>query len=307
MDDIEKICIAYCGSGVDNGSMDVHDLAPALLAFADFIIECNKVLTNNDSAISVKVDADFQKGSFEIHLELIKTFMQQVQTIFGESRLSLEETLALMGITGTVGKGLISFVKWIRNRVIERVEPDKDEPNVYNVYVMGDGDNKIQINSKVIELYQSVSVRQNLEKAVSPLGRDGIDRFEIRKEENHRESVVSSVSKDEMEYFKAPDVTEAQINISEQTAFVKLVKISFEQNMKWQLILHNEKISADIKDEEFYQKIDHGEISFAKGDVLRVRMIVKQTMKPDGSISARYTVMKVEDIIKRPQQVQLPL
>lgn len=307
MDDIEKICIAYCGSGVDNGSMDVHDLAPALLAFADFIIECNKVLTNNDSAISVKVDADFQKGSFEIHLELIKTFMQQVQTIFGESRLSLEETLALMGITGTVGKGLISFVKWIRNRVIERVEPDKDEPNVYNVYVMGDGDNKIQINSKVIELYQSVSVRQNLEKAVSPLGRDGIDRFEIRKEENHRESVVSSVSKDEMEYFKAPDVTEAQTNISEQTVFVKLVKISFEQNMKWQLILHNEKISADIKDEEFYQKIDHGEISFAKGDVLRVRMIVKQTMKPDGSISARYTVMKVEDIIKRPQQVQLPL
>lgn len=103
------------------------------------------------------------------------------------------------------------------------------------------------------------------------------------------------------------NVTEAQTNISEQTAFVKLVKISFEQNMKWQLILHNEKISADIKDEEFYQKIDHGEISFAKGDVLRVRMIVKQTMKPDGSISARYTVMKVEDIIKRPQQVQLPL
>lgn len=61
-----NITIAYTGPLVDDGTMDVQDLGPALMALGSLVNEANKVLNNDKSSIAVKVNADFRKGSFEI-------------------------------------------------------------------------------------------------------------------------------------------------------------------------------------------------------------------------------------------------
>jgi len=47
--------VAFCGSALDKGTMDVRELAPSLLAFGALLEESNRVLNGNAAAVSVKV------------------------------------------------------------------------------------------------------------------------------------------------------------------------------------------------------------------------------------------------------------
>ena len=47
------------------GTMDVNELAPALLATGDLLREANKQLNGEGSDVAVKVQSDFRRGSFE--------------------------------------------------------------------------------------------------------------------------------------------------------------------------------------------------------------------------------------------------
>ena len=73
MEKSTKICIAYCGPSVDNGSMDAKTLGEVLISMSSLVNQANRLLNNDNSSIDVRVKADFQKGSFEIVLALIQT------------------------------------------------------------------------------------------------------------------------------------------------------------------------------------------------------------------------------------------
>ena len=80
--DKSKLTIAYTGEAVDDGTMDVSVLGPALMALGTLVNEANKMINNDNSTIAVKVNADFQKGSFEIQLDVIRTLADQLQSLF---------------------------------------------------------------------------------------------------------------------------------------------------------------------------------------------------------------------------------
>lgn len=69
-----KARIAYNGPAIENGEMDVRDLAPALIAFADLVESVNNVL-KGEQKIKVMLNQDsLQRGSFDITFILIRVF-----------------------------------------------------------------------------------------------------------------------------------------------------------------------------------------------------------------------------------------
>ena len=62
------------GPAIENGEMDVRDLAPALIAFADLVESVNNVL-KGEQKIKVMLNQDsLQRGSFDITFILIRVF-----------------------------------------------------------------------------------------------------------------------------------------------------------------------------------------------------------------------------------------
>jgi hypothetical protein len=301
-----KVTIAYCGNLVDNGTMDVRSLGPALIAFGDLISECNKVLNNDDSKISVNVNADFQKGSFEIQLDLIRSVIAQVQSMFGDTTFTMDNISMMLGIVangtavgGAIAGGLIGFLKWLRGRKIDKAVDNKD--GTISIHV--DGEHVI-INKYIVNIYQSVSVRESLQKVLGPLKTEGIDSFEVRNTGKNDKNVVSHIDKKEIDYFDVSDNLEKITNVSTQTVLVKILSVSFEEN-KWRLLFGSEKIYANIEDDVFAKKVKEGKISFTNGDTLRIILEVTQTIENDSSIKNTYSVLKVTEVIKRPQQIEL--
>jgi hypothetical protein len=64
--------IAYDGEALRAGSMDVRELAPALLAIGDLLQQANRVLNDDKASLAVKVRSDFTRGSFELSFEMIQ-------------------------------------------------------------------------------------------------------------------------------------------------------------------------------------------------------------------------------------------
>jgi len=64
--------ILYDGEALRTGSMDVRELAPALLALGDLCERTNKLLNGDDTKVALHVHADFKRGSFQVHVDLVQ-------------------------------------------------------------------------------------------------------------------------------------------------------------------------------------------------------------------------------------------
>ena len=309
MDTSKKvITIAYCGPAVDNGTMDVRDLAPALLAFSDFIRAANKALNNDDSKISVRVNADFHQGSFEIQLAVIKTLAQKVQELWDTPGIDAGGILALLGLGVAANDyGLIDLIKKIGGKVIKSITDSKEQPGKSIVKVEGDN-NVIVVDSKVVGLYKDTEIRGNIEKALSPLQREGIDAFEVRNEAKDGNRAVKRITKEEIPCFyvsKPSSGNDDTTNISTQCVWVQLLNVSFE-DLKWKLSLGDAKIHAMLNDEDFKKKIDKHKVWFAKGDMLKVQLETTQQIKENGTITNQYAILKVEEVRHSKEETELP-
>lgn len=302
-----KITIAYTGPLVDDGTMDVQDLGPALMALGSLVNAANKVLNNDNSTIAVKVNADFKKGSFEIDLQLVRTIVDQLQSLF-ISNISLEELMAYIGLGVGVkeivgGPSLIDLIKWVKNGLITKAI----KHNNGTVTLTSESDS-ITVNANVVNIYQSVAVRESLDKVIAPTRRDGIDSFEVRDYKD--KAVLQHVNKEDADSFtfdadKIGKVVE-KTEIKESDEWVNILNVSFE-DLKWRFRSDENKFYAKIDDEAFLEKVQDGKLSFSNGDMLKIRLERTQTRKADGTIKNDYKVLKVLEIQKRVQEIELPL
>ena len=74
--------ITYEGEALEQGSMSVRDLAPALMSMADLFEAVCEVLNGKSAPIDVHVVAT-SEGSFEVDLNVVINALDSVKTVVG--------------------------------------------------------------------------------------------------------------------------------------------------------------------------------------------------------------------------------
>jgi hypothetical protein len=272
--------LKFSGTALEAGSMDVRDLAPALLGFGQVFDSANTILNGRPNQVGLRVHAT-TAGSFQIDLSLHQLANQAVDFLTSSGVTS---TLNAAGLVGLVWGG-IKAIQWLAGRPIDRIEA---QANQVIIFVKNQ---HYTITLSEYKLLQDLELREAIAKTIAePLSKHGID--EIRLSTNTFDDVV--IQKEEAVFFVAPRAEgETLIDEVNVKAF-SIVALTFKEDNKWRLSDGNATISVLIADREFLDKIEHGKVAFAKNDVLvcEVRIIQKQT--PEG-IKTDYTVLRVID------------
>ena len=131
MSKVAKARIAYTGPALDQGVMDVRDLAPSLLAFADLVNDVNKAI-GGEQKIQVLLNQDsLQRGSFDITTILQCSILEQAKLFMSMAdENGLTAVMDILGwgsqAAGTAG-GIFSLIKWIRGRKIKDAESKENK------------------------------------------------------------------------------------------------------------------------------------------------------------------------------------
>ena len=294
--------VAYDGPLLADGTMDVRDLAPALLALGDLLTHANRVLNDDKATIAVKIQADFARGSFGIGIALYQSVSAQLLALIqSDSVKSAKEIAEYVGLLSGGATGLFRLVKWLRSESPTTSATMLSNGNV-EISVKGDNNTTIVhiVPEPVYRLASDKACREALQRVVHPLKTPGITVFQVRAGER----VVEEVTTDDLPAFEVPDPTVQ--TLPEQPAHlltVEIIKPSFEKDLTWTFSDGQTRFDATMSDPNYLQRVQAGE-EFRIGDYLTVRMVAKQSMTV-GGLRTRREVIEVVSVQKAPRQAQL--
>lgn len=295
----EHFRVVFDGPAVEDGEMDVSQLASSLLALGKLIEQADAIRTGEPGRVKVRVKADVQRGSFDVGIavHLLDAAITWATTPTGAGTLALIglSGLNVINVTGTAGKGVIQVVRWLRGR---RVTSQVIEAG--NTTLIAEDGEKLSVDPIVARMVQDPAVRQPLERFTEPLREDGVDeiRFERRKGQ-----VSERIAASEAPAFTASGSGDPNSSATFQATY-QIKRLFFERGRKWRLSNGAQTIQAEIEDESFWRKIDASEEVFAKEDYLVCVVRMDQWLSPAG-LRTEYTVVSVDDHITPPRQQKL--
>ena len=295
----ERFHVVYDGPALVEHRMDVRDLAPALVAFADLFPAVKKEINGDATEVRVQVHASFKAGSFGIDLVATQHLVSQLKDIFsgtGASAISnAGGILALIGMTVSSGYGLIQLLLKLGGR-----KPIKIEQKGEIACVWINQTETLEVEREVIRLYRNSVVRSSLEKVVSPLEQEGIDDFGVVMNGQK----VLDIRAQDLPSFSA-GVTDADAEVVSDITARKLLQIeslTFKDGNKWRVSDGNATYYVAMEDGAFLAKIDAGE-RFGKGDVLVVDL--RQVQSIEGA--KLVTESTIVEVIEHRQPLQQSL
>lgn len=296
--------VVYDGPALTGSTIDVRDLAPALLAFGEVIEQANLTLNEGRTQIALRVHASFKSGCFGIDFSVVQSLLSQVSSLFKESPVStakdLTETLGFAFSAGSSATtGVIFLIRWLRNRKVRRVVLlDNGKARVEL------DDEHLETELRTINLLRNFKLRQALEAAVvKPLSQPGIDSVAIS---TSPDTGFVTITKTECRYFVAPVLEHEEIQDKTTEASLQLVSVSFKGDNKWRLSDGSSHFHAAILDDRFLHRVHTGESSFSAGDILTVRLRKRQWLESD-TLKAEYEVLEVLDHRRGMSQIPMLL
>src|SRR5665213_2022960 len=167
--------LAYDGEDVRGHTMDVQELAPALLSLGNLIRDANSLVNGDKAKVRVFVQSVLSHLSDFIKDDHVKT---------------AEDLLIWLGLIGILpAGGVIGFLKWKRGREITSKTIISDVTHEGEVRVTtGDG-SSVTINQNIYHLSQDRKIRESVAGVFAPLGKPGIDT--VRFSSSPDEPVIS--------------------------------------------------------------------------------------------------------------------
>ena len=242
--------------------VDAQVLISSLVHTTTIIQELNRHL-DSGKKIEIKVKA-LEKGSFLIHLELLETALESLKTMFTKENIIVVSAL----ITGLVA--LIQLKKHLKGKPPKEVKSE----NSTTIIINGDG-NHLSIDSNIYQIYNNnIVINDALSQNFDTIDQDpAISAFEIT--DNKEKPYVRVERSDFKDLSQKTEIIDENKKTSIVNARLNIVRLSFEEGLKWDFYYHGNKISAKIADPNFQEPIDNGE-SFAKGDILEVELQINQ-------------------------------
>lgn len=294
------ICVAYTGEAVNGGAMDINELAPALLALSNLISEANRTLNNDDSKMEIRLSSHFERGSFEMSLELIRSLPAQIKFFLFDSSCSLNEILGAIGIFCTISGGnLFELYRFLKGRKVSKVEKiDKEK-----VRVVVEEESR-EISFGAWKVFNSQKARSYMEGLVHPLKKEGVDGLEFRDANNKQ--TTERIAENEVEYFsELGQGEELEELVSSQKLMLQILNVNFERGLKWRFDDGDSKFYADVKDEKFLEIVEAGRIAFGYGDVITAIVETKQQHVKGELRKATKSIIKVLRINRHTEQIEL--
>jgi hypothetical protein len=286
--------LIFRGRAVDNGEIDVHDLAPALLAVGELLQAANHAINGEQANVAVKVRATAE-GSFEVDLSLWQHVIDSIFT-YSETHkdgiaaaneltdLVMKAGGALTGTVVCIGGGLLALLKWLKGRKPERIEERGGDVIIHI------GDTSFVTNHRTIQLAENVAVRTQARRLVGSLERDGIESISARRSEEEELTIY----REDIHSFDLPGETEEELSEELRRMTLQIISLSFKEDNKWRLTDGAEPFTASIEDADFLNKIANDEISFGKSDYLVCDVRERQVRTTKGLKKERIIVRVID-------------
>ena len=291
--------IKYDGEALSDHTIDVNDLAPALMALGDLIQEANSLANRSDSTISIKVKAT-ETGCFQIYIQAMQIMADDaVKLLSGDKCTALANLLQILGFTGVSGATIIYLIKKFRGKKPKVVSENQNEV----VIDAGTGLPPITITKLEWDMYQSDKIRKSVYGILKPLEKSGVEMVEFIDVESS--VVTTKVQKNELEFFvPAPATPEPLQELPIRETYVNVVHMWFKEGNKWKFSEGESEWPAEMKDQNFLIKLLKGESSIHANDFLKVK--VKQVQYREGSsVKSTYEIIEVMEHTRSPKQIPL--
>jgi hypothetical protein len=305
----EKFQVAYSGDAVASGTIDVYVLAPALLSLGELVKTTNEILNGESAATSLRVEADFHKGSFEVSLILTHTLLESVRGLFAATPTVEAAGLftTIFGAAKTAAGGTQGLFKLYK--ALKGEKPKSaiiDQSTHTTILVMGDG-NEIHAEGTTAQLYADDRILRELDQVVRPLAVKHMDSIEVRK----KEEVIDRLERQDLPLrLGAPSEDMAMVEAgklsSTREVLLKIIKPNFESG-KWTFSDGHSKLGAIIEDQNFREKVERCEEGFFSGDTLRVALRTSQRIGRNNKLEVEYVIERVIEHIHPEQPERLPL
>ena len=281
--------IKYDGPALATHEMDVHELAPALMALSDMIKSANQALYGDKADIKIHVKGSFKGGSFGIDLIAVQTLYEQITSLLaGQGPTAIANLMSLLEAIGLISGsgGLIALLVKLRGRKPTTIE-NQDNSTVFTV-MSETSTERIEVDLATGKLWKDKTVRKSLQQVLRPLLQEGIDVFAAG-----RTPVPELViTRAESQWFIFDEASvELTSSIIEQVCHIE--SVPFKNDNKWKLN-NGQTIYAFMEDPAFLAAVNEGTIRFGSGDRLKVNMRIAQHEK-NGKLETSYHVLQVLD------------
>jgi len=291
------IRVVYDGPSVDDGEMDVSQLASSLLAFGKLIEATDAIITGEAGRIRVRVQSDVKRGSFDVGIVVALDSAWDAAKAWVMSPAAAETglVLSLLGVSLKDGaKGVIQTVRWLRGRKVAKKVVLADG----NTELIADDGEALTVPDAVARLADDPQVRQPLERFTEPLRDDGIEL--IRFEGDDTGEAITAAEAPAFEATAGGDPTSS----SRFNATYQIKRLYFEPGKKWRLSNGSQAILAQIEDRSFWDRVGKSEESFSANDYLVCEVRIDQWLGPSG-LKTEYAVERVLEHIPAPTQPKM--
>lgn len=298
--------IGFDGPAVENGEIDVADLAPALLALGELFSAANQALNKDRAEAKLRIRAS-EKGSFVALLSLDVSFVTDLLDIFAANpdRVTAADQLLELLIKGgtVVAGGTVGLFYALR--FLSGKRPDKTEKNENGTTSITVGPTTIVVDQRTVILLEDYRTREATEKFVgTALNAKGINKVSFDEELDGMPELT--LTKDDIAAVKVPepeddDKTETT---TRREALLKIVSAQFSEGYLWRFTDGTNTFTATMEDQDFLDRLDRSEVVLSKNDTLRCEIEETQTLAGT-KLKTDAKILEVKEHISGARQLRL--
>lgn len=303
--------VAFEGEALADGEIDVRDLAPSLLALGDVIQAANAALNGKRADAKLMVKAT-SRGSFVANLAVDVSFLSVVGDLLDtiadnpDRVAAAKELISLLLGGGTVlGGTTVGVMKVLR--MLKGKKPEEVVQNSDGTTTIVNNGTMIMVDPRAMKILNDLPTRKAIEDfAVKSTGAKGVEqiRFEAPELEGFE---PLALTKEDRAALSVPPVDELP-SVTEQTereALLRIWVVPLQGDYVWRFSDGGEKpFSATIDDTDFINAVAEAKVTFARGDILRRRIVEQQTLKGE-ALQKDVRIVKVIEHITAPRQPRL--